>query len=122
MEPGNFLASEARSALWYADFASPSAPRLSDPVRTESVSLHAGGLRDWSCCYFVLSFTASFVLSMASSTFAPAFSTGPFSGHALVASAIDDKARTTMTLRMIFILPSMTEPQNGIVHSSTPYV
>ena len=31
---------------------------------------------------------ASFALSTASSTFSPAFSTGPFSGHALVASAI----------------------------------
>jgi hypothetical protein len=65
--------------------------------------------------YFFGSFTASFVLSMALSTFSPAFSTGPFSGHALVASAIADKARTRMTLRMIFMVPIMSWPATVIV-------
>jgi len=56
-----------------------------------------------SLCYFVASFAASFVLSMALSIFSPAFSAGPFSGHALVASATDDRATTMMMFRMIFI-------------------
>ena len=50
-------------------------------------------------------FTASFVLSMALSIFSPAFSAGPFSGHALVARATPDRATTMMTLRMIFMTP-----------------
>ena len=48
-------------------------------------------------------FVASFALSTASSTFSPAFSTGPFSGHALVASAIADNTKTKMTLRITFM-------------------
>lgn len=52
---------------------------------------------------FATSFAASFVLSTALSTFSPAFSAGPFSGHALVATATADRARTTMMLRMIFM-------------------
>src|SRR5579862_9381049 len=69
-------------------------------------------------CYFVRSFAASFVLSMALSIFSPAFSTGPLSGHALVASAIADKAMTTMTLRMIFMLLIMSCPATVIVFNS----
>ena len=59
--------------------------------------------------YFVASFAASFVLSMALSIFSPAFSAGPFSGHALVASATDDSASTMMMLRMIFMRPIMAD-------------
>jgi hypothetical protein len=68
--------------------------------------------------YFFGSLAASFVLSMALSIFSPAFSTGPFSGHALVASAIADKARTTMTLRKIFMLLSMSCPGTAILFNS----
>ena len=53
--------------------------------------------------YFVASFAASFVLSIALSIFSPAFSAGPFSGHALVARATADRAATMMMVRMIFM-------------------
>jgi hypothetical protein len=49
--------------------------------------------------------TASLVSSMALSIFSPAFSAGPFSGHALVATATANSAATMMRLRMIFTLP-----------------
>jgi hypothetical protein len=60
-------------------------------------------------CYFVASFAASFVLSMALSIFSPAFSAGPFSGHALDATATAARPRTMMMFRRIFIATIMTD-------------
>jgi hypothetical protein len=60
-------------------------------------------------CYFVASFAASVVLSMALSIFSPAFSAGPFSGQALVARATADRATTMMMLRTIFMPLTMPD-------------
>jgi hypothetical protein len=60
--------------------------------------------------HFVASFTLSLVLSIALSIFSPAFSAGPFSGHATVtrATATSEKARTTFRTKC-FMPPIMTE-------------
>ncbi|MEO7134685.1 MAG: hypothetical protein ABI024_10745 [Vicinamibacterales bacterium] len=50
---------------------------------------------------YFLSLTASFVLSMALSIFSPAFSAGPFSGQATVASTTAARDSTRTRVRMV---------------------